>query len=798
MKNIPQMLTLVMCLLCAHISAQQQNYSCNSSTTWNGDNWSDGPPDQQTRAIFTGDYVFETDLTVCSIEVSNGASVHFSGNEISGTTLTVHHDISIENGSILSFGNNAALIQIDDNAINTGEITYERATPSITEYDFVYWSSPVIAQRLDSLSPATRFDKYMSFDSATNNWDVILNGNGEMEPAKGYIIRGPDGQNELAPFNAVFKGTPNNGTITFPTLGNGNFNLIGNPYPSAVDADCFLTDSENLGLNGTLYFWTHNVPMSGSGSSGFNYNINDYAVYNLMGGVGSGITSIVNNAVSTDRPTGKIAAGQSFFVSGISSGTSVFRNSMRTAAASDQNSQFFRAAADNATTSPCEIEKHRLWLQIEYRPINQTSALLFKQALIGYAEGATSDGTIDRNFDAPVFTTDPNINLYSLSSAGATTPLTIQGRDVVGAYNPNEIVPLGFTCPTATSGNLTISVSDDDGLFDERKYLLREYISGTGSTAVYAYYDIKNTPHTFSATQQTNNTTRFQLIFAPSGPPLRTASCGQTIPAIYTSLSAIAVSGATQYRFKVTNLSNPFEIQEITTNTNYFQLTDLDYYEYDTTYRIEIAVEVGGIFGNYGPACEVTTPSLFSGPVAINVPQCATTLQFTYSPIFATGPGFISMFRYRVTNVSVTPNITHFVDRNLPWFKLSHLGMAAFDSEFTVEVAVKTTGDWSEFSAPCTIYSPASLSARVANTESLDEVSAAPNPYSSSFALHYSSKKESAHIQIYDLLGRILETRSAAPSETSMAELGTNLPSGVYNVVLTRGETIQTIKIVKR
>jgi hypothetical protein len=60
-----------------------------------------------------------------------------------------------------------------------------------------------------------------------------------MAPGKGYIVRGP----EFAPLPvapACFPiGVPN-GTIT-STGGTGTSNLIGNPYPSALDADSFLT-----------------------------------------------------------------------------------------------------------------------------------------------------------------------------------------------------------------------------------------------------------------------------------------------------------------------------------------------------------------------------------------------------------------------------------------------------------------------------------------------------------------------------------------------------------------------------
>jgi hypothetical protein len=39
---------------------------------------------------------------------------------------------------------------------------------------------------------------------------------------------------------AVFTGVPNNGLVTVPIGASGTSNLVGNPYPSALDANLFL------------------------------------------------------------------------------------------------------------------------------------------------------------------------------------------------------------------------------------------------------------------------------------------------------------------------------------------------------------------------------------------------------------------------------------------------------------------------------------------------------------------------------------------------------------------------------
>src|SRR5690606_13763873 len=137
-------------------------------------------------------------------------------------------------------------------------------------------------------SPNTLFDKYFGWNPNTQNWTQYPNGNHVMEQGAGYIVRAPQNYSTdplvVIPFDGEFTGTPNNGVITIPVAGDESFNLLGNPYPSAIDADEFLAIANNPSLDGTLYFWTHNTPPASSGGSTYSYSADDYAAYNLLGG----------------------------------------------------------------------------------------------------------------------------------------------------------------------------------------------------------------------------------------------------------------------------------------------------------------------------------------------------------------------------------------------------------------------------------------------------------------------------------------------------------------------------------
>uniref|UniRef100_UPI003F6C1175 T9SS type A sorting domain-containing protein n=1 Tax=Polaribacter sp. TaxID=1920175 RepID=UPI003F6C1175 len=74
---------------------------------------------------------------------------------------------------------------------------------------------------------------------------------GAINRANGYTMKttGVVGQ------NFTFVGTPNDGTITIPLTGE-TASLVGNPYPSALDATDFINTNIDV-IDGTLYFWEH-------------------------------------------------------------------------------------------------------------------------------------------------------------------------------------------------------------------------------------------------------------------------------------------------------------------------------------------------------------------------------------------------------------------------------------------------------------------------------------------------------------------------------------------------------------
>jgi len=425
--------------------------------------------------VVNKDLTLTGNLEVCSCTVASGKIFTIPAD----LTLTVNESIIVNTNGKIVVKNNGSLVQTNNDGTYTGapdSFQMERISKPMKNFDYTYWSSPVVGQKLNVLSPNTLSDKYMSYNGTT--W-AIENGNNIMRSGKGYIIRVPKpnsiyangkdnwtGTTYAQPVN--FIGVPNNGIIVGEALKANSYQLIGNPYPSALDANAFLSDSNNSFIKGTIYFWTHNTVFTNN-----KYTSDDYAAYNRLGGLAtSKAKSSDKGGVNTDIPLGQIAAGQSFFAITTAAGNAIFNNSMRVAG---NNTQFFKTAA---------LERHRVWLNLS----NDEGA--FKQTLIGYVDGATND--LDNNFDGKTFNQNPYINFYSVINE--TTTLAIQGRALPLDYS--DVVKLGYS--STIKGDFTIEIDNADGDLANHSVYLEDKILGTTTDLSKADYKFTTAIGTFN------------------------------------------------------------------------------------------------------------------------------------------------------------------------------------------------------------------------------------------------------------------------------------------------------------
>jgi subtilisin-like proprotein convertase family protein len=452
-----------------HKQVVETPVACGTITsTWNGSTWSNGVPVRNVAAIFAGNYTSTADLEACSVTVNTGANVTF----VAGHTLIVGGSVTVNGTGTLTFNNNAALRQIDGNAVNTGNIIVKRNSTGMVRLDYTAWSSPVNGQQLQAFSPntlPTRFYEYLYTGTTTPTAFQSVTATTNFLKGKGYMIRAAnDWPLTSTVFNGQFTGVPYNGDTTV-SLGRG-FNLLGNPYASPMNATKFLDD--NPSTVGALYFWTHTVAASGGV-----YPVNNYASFTKLGGTAAAAGGAV--------PNGTIQAGQGFFVRAYDFGTAKFTNFQRVNAS--VSTQFFRNTAAQETAESSET--HRIWLNLNDDSNN------YNQILVGYINGATNG--IDNAIDAEVLDKD-NTMLYNVIN---DTEYVIQGKGLPFA-NTDEIV-LGLKA--TSSGNYSISLENIDGLFTNQDVYIKDNVTNI-------IHNIKQSPYAFTTTNGVFND-RFKVVF---------------------------------------------------------------------------------------------------------------------------------------------------------------------------------------------------------------------------------------------------------------------------------------------
>ncbi len=454
----------------------------NPTHTWNGTSWSPSTGfGIDSNLLFSANYTVGANtspggttagFTVNSIQVANDVTVTIPN----GKFIKVYNEGNTNISGKVIVANQANFVQsCNETGILSPNIELTKSTRAMNFLDYIYWGSPV-KENIISQLPSDFDRKYYWQSGPGGNWKKLIT----TIPAQGFITRIRTAATKVP---VTFKGTANNGIITIPVIkeddneGNPvNYTLICNPYPCALDAKAFLSNTKNSFLGSTLYFWTSITPpldikYTSQDPYKYNYNPADYASWNFTGGIATAskaVTDLIGDGSLI--PTGKIASGQGFKVAVKNNGDVYFDNSMRLT--TDVNTQFFKQVPKEPKTSKSKdsnkiktapkLEEGRVWLNIS----NQDN---FKQMLLGYMNGATND--YDERYDGKVHSDSP-ITIYSLLN---DTRMSIQGRQL--PFDEEEKIPLGYD--TSVEGEFYINIDQADGFLENKSIYLEDKLLGT-------------------------------------------------------------------------------------------------------------------------------------------------------------------------------------------------------------------------------------------------------------------------------------------------------------------------------
>jgi autotransporter-associated beta strand protein len=279
----------------------------------------------------------------------------------------------------------------------------------------------------------------------------------------------------------------------------------------------------------------------------------------------------------------------------------------------------------------------------------------------------------------------------------------------------------------------------------------------------------------------------------PATTNLVPTQCGATLTSLFNTLYANQVPAASQYRFEVTG--GVQGVRTFDTSLNRFSLLNLTAgAAYHTTYSVRVALFIGGVWQAYGTACDVTTP-LAPLPTNLQPSQCGSTISNSWTTIYAIPVSEATGYRFEVFNGA----ITQYIDTSVPRFNIHQIpaGYAA-NTAYTIRVAILFESVYQAFGTSCTFNTSAGLT-KLAAVDSVFIVKASPNPFTNTFRLDAeTSSQEQVAVKVYDMIGKLVETRQVNAAQLAQVEIGENYPSGVYNVIVTQGTQLKTLRIIKR
>ncbi len=474
----------------------------------------------QVQTINTG---IKTNETFYNLTLNNSNSAR-GINLVTNFELTVANHLSLLSGDLRLTGE-AQLIQNGATAnpsSGIGKILKDQQGTQ-SSYHYNYWSSPVTTNGInysiggvlrDGSDVATNpfnpsalnfgadvnfadgaltfpanlstgwMYKFTSVSTVYAGWQHI-GSTGTVNPAEGFTMKGVTGTGVVtAEQNYVFVGKPNNGTIGLNISLNQSY-LVGNPYPSALDADEFIKDNIKDGagraatniFNGALYFWDH----FGGQTHILGQYVGGYATYTLMGGVvalSNDPLTANNGSNGTKTPKRYIPVAQGFFIgtgpttdlttnnpglsTPITGGTITFKNSQRVfKVESAVDSQFFRTQNDSDAVDTVNDERQKIRLLFESP--NQ----LYRQILVGVDENSTN--SFDIGYDAPMIDLNTDDLYWNISNSKNTI-------QAVPHFNSDQIIPLGIR--TSVEGLTTIKIAGLENISESTNIYIHDNETG--------------------------------------------------------------------------------------------------------------------------------------------------------------------------------------------------------------------------------------------------------------------------------------------------------------------------------
>lgn len=293
---------------------------------------------------------------------------------------------------------------------------------------------------------------------------------------------------------------------------------------------------------------------------------------------------------------------------------------------------------------------------------------------------------------------------------------------------------------------------------------------------------------------------------------LSSASCGSSLASLSSTISANPGLNAVSYTFRIRLTSDVSPTPTYGYNTSSSRFIGVNTFsgfplQNSTSYSVAVSytylINSVPTTTAYGAECTITTPSV--PLIGISYPSCGGSIALSGQTI-AAFPGTNALdyeFRIRLTSDNGPSPLYYYTAASSSRFSSMNafIGLTLVAGEsYTMSVHYSYLANgirtWTNYGAECILTTPGAAMRMIATPFTAVGY---PNPFSNNFNLAIESSSNAVvSIKIYDMLGRMVDTRTSKISELQNTSLGDNFPSGIYTVIIAQEATTQTLRMIKR
>ncbi|MBO3100275.1 LamG-like jellyroll fold domain-containing protein [Gelidibacter pelagius] len=371
-------------------------------------------------------------------------------------------------GSLFNYNYWGSPVNVDGATYNLNDILFKSTDPN--NLQTITWTSGINANNAtNTMSSRWIYEYSEGLDGDHSAW-FHKGATGSFNLGLGFTMKGSGAGNGSSMQNYTFVGQPNNGTITntvTASAGTQNQTLVGNPYPSAIDAREFINDNipgstgSTESIDGSLTFWRQSTTNNSHYLRDYE---GGYASLNLSGGTAA--TAFPGDIISGIGDAGNLTPGyfipvaQGFFVTAADDQVTsnvVFRNSQRAFRKESPGQSIFLRGSENQkrATDSTGYESDDMIQRV--RLAFKTPETAIRPLLLAFTPNNDATDGFDYGYDALNRDDFPSDMSFLIEGK----KYIIQG---VGAFDINKKYPLDMTL--GITGNVEIALTDLEN-FDE-------------------------------------------------------------------------------------------------------------------------------------------------------------------------------------------------------------------------------------------------------------------------------------------------------------------------------------------